>query len=106
MHKADGRGLVKHYGYERLLISLEGKLYQAGENLAENLNQLETFCKFKIEKVHKNSTRHVRNAIYSIFEKGGLYTWIINFKKVRILKQDDVDGKTCIIDARTVIVKR
>ena len=89
-------GVFKAYGNERLLISQEGKLYQAGENLEENLNQLKTLCMFKIEKVCTNSARHVTPS----------FLYLRKEKKVRILKQDEMDGESCIIDVRTVNVKR
>ena len=47
----DGWGFVKHYGTERLVISLDGKIYQAGDNLEENISELKHLCKIKIEKI-------------------------------------------------------
>ena len=58
MHTVNGWSFLKHYGTEKLLISLEGKLYQAGDNLEENIKQLKHMCEIKIEKFRVNSSRH------------------------------------------------
>ena len=36
VHNVDEWTFLRHYGTERLIISLVGKLYQAGDNLGEN----------------------------------------------------------------------
>ena len=46
----DGWGFIKPYGRERLVISVDGKIYQAGENLEENVTQLKHMCMMKIVK--------------------------------------------------------
>ena len=48
VHNVDGWGFVKHYGTERLVISLDGKIYQARDNLEENISELKRLCKIKI----------------------------------------------------------
>ena len=55
MHKVDGWGFLKHYGTDRLVISLEVKVYQAGENLEENVKQLKDLCMIKVDKVRTNT---------------------------------------------------
>ena len=104
VHKVDGWGVVKHYGNDRIIISLDGKLYQAGEHLEENLTQLTISCLVKIEKVRTNSKRHVKYAVCSVYEKGD-WTAHLDYKKVKILSQHEIDGETCILDVRTVDVK-
>ena len=47
----EGWGYIKHYGRERLVVSVDGKVFQAGKHLEENVNQLKHMCKIKIEKV-------------------------------------------------------
>ena len=44
-------GFFEHYGTERLVISLDGKIYQAGDDLEENINKLKYLCKIKIDKI-------------------------------------------------------
>merc|ERR1712208_116543 len=44
VHNVDGWGFIKHYGTDRLVVSVDGKIYQAGDNLEENVNQLKIFA--------------------------------------------------------------
>ena len=67
VHNVDGWGNIKHYGTERLVISLDGTIYQAGENLEENVDQLKHLCKIKIEKIRTNRNRHVKYAVCSVY---------------------------------------
>ena len=46
---------MEHYGTDILVISLEGKVYQAGENLEENVKQLKDLCMIKVDKVRTNT---------------------------------------------------
>ena len=104
VHNVDGWGVLKHYGRDRLIISLDGKHYQAGESLEGNINQLKTLCMIKIEKVRANTSRRQKYAICSIFEKGD-WSVYLDYNKVKILTQKEMDGETCILDVRTVDVK-
>ena len=104
VHNVDGWGYVKHYGTERLVISISGKIYQAGENLEENVNQLKHLCKIKIEKIRLNKKRRVKYAICSIYEKGD-WTAFLDYGKMEFLPNEKMDGDTYILDVRTVDVK-
>ena len=53
MHIVDGWGNVKYCGRDRLVVSVGGKIYQAGENLEENVSELKHLFKIKIEKCRK-----------------------------------------------------
>ena len=104
VHNVDGWGYVKHYGTERLVISISGKIYQAGENLEENVIQLKHLCKIKIEKIRLNKKRRVKYAICSIYEKGD-WTAFLDYGKMEFLPNEKIDGDTYILDVRTVDVK-
>jgi hypothetical protein len=100
----DGWGYIKHYGTERLVVSVDGKVYQAGKYLEENANQLKHLCKIKIEKVRTNKNGNVKYAVCSVFEKGD-WTASVKYGNVPILPQNEMDGETCVLDVRTVEVK-
>lgn len=104
VHNVDGWGVIKHFGRDRLIISLEGKHYQAGESLEENINQLKTLCMIKIEKIGIKRSSRQKYAICSIFEKGD-WTVYLDYNKVKALTQKEMDGETCILDVKTVDVK-
>ena len=100
----DGWGFIKHYGTDRLVVSVDGKIYQAGENLEENVDQLKHLCKIKIEKIRTNRNRHVKYAVCSIYEKGD-WTAFLDYGKMEFLPNEKIDGDTYILDVRTVDVK-
>ena len=98
----DGWGFVKHYGTERLVISLDGKIYQAGDNLEENINDLKYPCKIKIKKIRTNDKRHVKYAVCSVYEKDD-WTAYLDYSKMDFLPDEKMGrGDTCILDIRTV----
>ena len=84
VHKVDGWGFLKHYGTDRLVISLEGKVYQAGENLEENVNQLKDLCTIKVDKVRANTSTKQKYAVCTVYEKGD-WTVHADYEKVKIL---------------------
>ena len=55
VHNVDGWGIIKHYETERLVVSVDGKIHQAGDNMEENVNQLKHMCMVKIEKIRLNT---------------------------------------------------
>ena len=104
VHNVDGWGIIKHYGTERLVIALDGKIFQAGENLEENVTQLKHMCMIKIEKIRLNKKRRVKYAVCSIYENGD-WTAYLDYSKMEFLPNEKMDGDTYILDVRTVDVK-
>ena len=102
VHNVDGWGFLKHYGIERLVISLDGKIYQAGDNLEENINDLKYLCKIKIEKIRTNDKRHVKYAVCSVYEKG-YWTVLVDYNKVQMLPKMRMNR--CVLDVRDVEVR-
>ena len=100
----DGWGYIKHYGTERLVVSVDGKVYQAGKYLEENVNQLKYLCKIKIEKVRTDKIGNVKYVVCSVFEKGD-WTASVKYENVPILSKNNMDGETCVLDIKTVEVK-
>ena len=105
VHNVDGWGAIRHYGAERLVILLDGTIYQAGENLEENVDQLKHLCKIKIEKIRTNRNRHVKYAVCSVYEKDD-WTAYLDYSKMDFLPDEKMGwGDTCILDIRTVNFK-
>ena len=82
VHNVDGWGFVKHYGRGRLVISLDEKIFQAGENLEENVDQLKNLCKIKIEKIRTSKQNKCKYAVCSVYEKGD-WTALVEYNKVK-----------------------
>ena len=104
VHNVDGWGYIKHYGTERLVVSLDGKIFQSGDDLEEKVSQLKHMCKIKIDKIRTNINRHVKYSVCSVFEKGD-WTASVEYGNVPILPKNEMDGETCVLDIRTVEVK-
>ena len=104
VHNVDGWGFIKHYGRERLVISLDGKIYQAGDNLEENVNQLKHLCKLKIEKIRTNRNRHLKYAVCSVYEKDD-WSVYLDYSKMDFLPDEKMDGDTYILGVRTINFK-
>ena len=102
VHNVEAIGNITHYGTPRLVIKIEGKIYQAGQDLEDKEAELKKDCRIKIEKVRLNISRRVKYAICKIYEKGD-WTAMTNYKDTKMLS--NFDGTTCIVDVQTVDVK-
>ena len=102
VHKIDAIGNIVHYGTPRLVVNIDEKIYQAGQDLEEKIDLLTPDCSIKIEKIRVNQTRHVKYAVCSIYEKGD-WTAMIDYIKTPMLSI--FDGSTCVVDVRSVVVK-
>ena len=72
--------------------------------MEENIEQLKNLCIIKVERIRTSTKTKQKYAECSVYEKGD-WTAYLDYKKVSILSQDDLDGETCILDVRTVVVK-
>ena len=97
VYTIDAIGNILHYGTSRLVIKIDGKIYQAGEDLEEKVDQLTYGCSIKIEKIRVNRTKHVKFAVCTIYEKGD-WTSVVDYKKTPMLTI--FDGSTCVVDVR------
>ena len=102
VHKIEAIGEIIHYGTSRLVVKIEDKIYQAGQDLEEKKDQLTLGCSIKVEKIRKNQTRHVKYAICSVYKKGD-WTAMADYSKTPMLSK--FDGSTCVVDVRSVNVK-
>ena len=104
VNTVNGWGYINHYGTERLVVSVDEQIFQAGDDLEEKVDKLKYMCKIKIEKIRTNTKRHVKYAVCSVFEKGD-WTASVEYGNVPILPKNKMDGETCVLDVRTVEVK-
>jgi translation initiation factor 2 beta subunit (eIF-2beta)/eIF-5 len=104
VHNVEGWGYITHYGTERLVVSLDGKIFQEEGDLEEKVVKLKYMCKIRIEKIRTSIKRHVKYAVCSIFEKGD-WTACVEYGNVPILSKNKMDGETCVLNVRTVEVK-
>ena len=95
-------GYLSHYGTLRLVVQIEGNIYQAGKDLEEKNKQLTAYCSIKIEKIRVDRSRRVNYAICSIYESGD-WTCMVDYLKIPMLRK--FDGSTCVVDVRTLEVK-
>ena len=89
---------------ERLVISVDGKIYQAGENLEENVTQLKHMCIMKIEKVRTSKKNNCKYAVCSVYEKDD-WTAFLDYSKMDFLPDEKMDGDTYILGVRIVTFK-
>jgi hypothetical protein len=101
-HKLSAFGMAKSYGTTRLVIKLDERFYQAGENVEENITLLKPEGIIKIEKIRTNPSKHAKYAVCSIYEPGD-WTAHVNYLKTPMLTIQD--GSTCIVDVKSVDVK-
>ncbi len=101
MYNIEAIGNILHYGTSRLVVKIDGEIYQAGQDLEEKVDQLSYGCSIKIEKVRVNRAERIKFAIFSIYEKGD-WTSVVAYKEAPMLKK--FDGSTCIVDVRSVEV--
>ena len=102
MHTIEAIGYINHYGTDRLVISIRGKFYQAGDDLEEKVDQLTKGCCIKIEKIRLNKSRRVKYAVCSVYENED-WTGMVEYRKTPMLRK--FDGKSLVVDVKTVDIK-
>jgi hypothetical protein len=104
VYNVDGWGYITHYGTERLVVSVDGKIFQGGDDLEEKVVHLKYMSKIKIEKLRTNVKTRKKYAVCSVFEKGD-WTASVEYGNVPIFPENKMDGETCVLDIRTVEAK-
>ena len=100
--RVEAIGYISHYGTMRLVVQVEGNIYQAGKDLEEKIEHLVADCSIKIEKVRVDRSRRINYAICSIYESGD-WTCMVDYLQIPMLRK--FDGSTCIVDVREVDIK-
>ena len=99
VHKIEAIGYILHYGTERMVVKLEGNIYQAGEDLRGKVEEITNSCYIKILKIRTDIKRRVKFAVCQVFKHGN-WSALVDYSKTSIFSK--FDGKTCIIDVKTV----
>ena len=63
-------GKVGYRGKERLLVEVEGVMYQAGADLENKMTKLEKNCYLRIDKIKRNRSTRSKEAICTIIRNG------------------------------------
>ena len=78
-------GHIEHYGQQKLVVKLDdGILYQAGDNLEQQKEQLKNGCNIIINKVRVNNSTKRKFAICKIVQRGD-WAGVVDYEKVPLL---------------------
>ena len=102
VHNVDTLGFVQHYGRERLVVSIGGTIFQAGDDLEENVDQLKNLCKIKLEKIRTNKNTKQKYVVCSVYERGD-WTALVDYNKEQMLPKMRMDR--CVLAVRDVEVR-
>jgi hypothetical protein len=95
-------GNIDHYGEENLVIkSADGILYQAGENLDEQKEQLTAEFKIIVSKTKLSSTRR-KFAVCKIVHSRGVWAGILDYERVPLLPASNKRKKLKVLDVKPV----
>ena len=84
-HTVVAIGHIEHYGQEKLVVKLDdGILYQAGDNLEQQKEQLKNGCKIIINKVRVNNSTKRRFGLCKVVQKGD-WAGVLDYEKVPLL---------------------
>ena len=100
--QVEGVGFLMHYVDERMVVLVNGMIYQAGEDLQSKVHELTKNCYIKIVKIHSNCRRHIKYVECKVF-KHDEWEGLIDYAKLPVFTK--LDTKTCIIDVKTVAYK-
>ena len=75
---------IEHYGLEKLVVKLDNGIYQAGDNLEQQKEQLRNGSKIVINKVRVNNSTKRNFAICKVVQKGD-WTGVLDYGKVSLL---------------------
>lgn len=97
-------GYSEHYGQQKLVLKLDdGTLYQAGDNLEEQKEQLMDGCKIVITKTKLSSTRK-KYAICKIVQRGD-WAGILEYEKVPLLPPNNKRKNVKVLDVKPIVFK-
>ena len=101
MHTLVAIGYIEHYVQEKLVVKLDdGALYQAGDHLEEQKEQLTAECEIIISKTKLSSTRK-KFAICKVVQRGN-WAGVLDYKKVPLLPANKKRKAMKILDVKPV----
>ena len=100
-HAVEAMGCIDHYGQQRLVVKLDdGELYQAGEDLEQQKEQLTYRCKIIITKTKLSSTRK-KFALCKIVQPGD-WAGVLDYDKVHLLPSNNKRKRVQVLDVKSV----
>ena len=94
-------GYVEHYGQERLVVKLaDGTIYQAGDNLEEQKEQLTAECKIIVSKTKLSSTRR-KFAVCKVVQRGD-WAGALDYEKVPLLPASKKRKAIKVLDVKPI----
>ena len=100
-HTVTAIGYIEHYGQQKLVVKLgDGILYQAGENLERQKEQLTETCKIVISKTKLSQTRK-KFAICKIVQHGD-WAGVLDYDEVPLLPAKKKRSALKVLDVKPV----
>ena len=100
-HTVTAIGYIEHYGQQKLVVKLgDGILYQAGENLERQKEQLTEMCKIVISKTKLSQTRK-KFAVCKIVQHGD-WAGVLDYDDVPLLPAKKKRSALKVLDVKPV----
>ena len=100
-HTVTAIGYIEHYGQQKLVVKLgDGILYQAGENLERQKEQLTEMCKIVISKTKLSQTRK-KFAVCKIVQHGD-WAGVLDYDEVPLLPAKKKRSALKVLDVKSV----
>ena len=81
IHTVVTLGYSEHYGQQKLVVKMDdNSLYQAGDNVEEQKEQLAEGCRIVIQKVRVNNSTKRKFAVYKIVQRGD-WAGVVDYDK-------------------------
>ena len=101
-HTVVAIGHIEHYGQEKLVVKLDdGILYQAGNNLEQQKEQLKNGCKIIMNKVRVNNSTKRRFGLDKVLQKGD-WASVLDYEKVPLLPASNKHSVLKVLDVKPV----
>ena len=101
-HTVVAIGHIEHYGQEKLVVKLDdGILYQAGDNLEQQKEQLKNGCKIIMNKVRVNNSTKRRFGLCKVLQKGD-WAGVLDYEKVPLLPASNKRSVLKVLDVKPV----
>ena len=101
-HTVVAIGHIEHYGQEKLVVKLDnGMLYQAGDNLEQQKEQLGNGCKIIINKVRVNNSTKRKFALCKVVQKGD-WAGVLDYDEVPLLPAKKKRNALKVLDVKPV----
>jgi hypothetical protein len=97
---------IDHYGQQKLVVQLQdGTIYQAGDYLEQQKEQLRDGCKIIISKVRVNNSTKRKFAICKIVQRGDWFG-VLDYEKVPLLPAKKKRSLLKVLDVKPIEHKR